>query len=270
MKVSMACICVMLATFTALTYDVSSWCYWMHSFCGWHLCLLSVSDAWNQSSKLASYSIVPYCASVPKSSVAHNCHSNATFLIHVFPMWNLNISYLNCVCHGSSFCPVGFNCVWTPDSGDARLVEMSLWLCYQVLTLWDPTFKYVLDFKLCKACNHDTRLIEASGIPLEWQWASDCILQLMGGANIWTLRVWFWKYHINIFGHGQSLSRDERDIHCQVLCWSCHHGVLDCVHSFKYHQRRFNRVIEVTVINIPFTMLMYVDHSLSRFVTLHH
>ena len=64
----------------------------------------------------------------------------------------------------------------------------------------------------------------------------------MGGANICTLWVWlYWRYHISIPSLCWSLSRSKRRtscllrrLPCPALHWTCYHGVLDYVNSFKW------------------------------------
>ena len=63
----------------------------------------------------------------------------------------------------------------------------------------------------------------------------------MGGANVRTLWVWlFWRYHVSIPSLRRSLSRSKRRrssllrrLPSPALHWTCYHGVLDYVYSFK-------------------------------------
>ena len=75
---------------------------------------------------------------------------------------------------------------------------------------------------------------------LSFSSCKELINRAMGGVNVCMLWVWFCSYHVSISSCHQSLSQGKCGkssllcrFHCQVLHWTCRHGVLDCLHSFK-------------------------------------
>ena len=74
----------------------------------------------------------------------------------------------------------------------------------------------------------------------------ELISRVMGGANVCTYvmgSLWSWSYHVSIQSIGRRKvwsNRSERErscllrrFPCPAFHWTCYHGILDCVHSFK-------------------------------------